>query len=313
MANQEKVFPLPGSGYPQLKEIIKAYFMCGEEKVSPQELNKYLLNKIILSDITRNSKFLVEIGIIEPQKSRRYQLTKIGSRLGKAIKDNDRIEISKTWRALIENHPFFRQILKSMEFIEHVEKSELKKHIVTASHTKSKERGFESGAVAILDILEEANFIEVKQRAIKIKYNHPESVFINLENIKAIEESGSVFDCSRLVRYCLEINDNYEKGNYASVGFLSRAIIDHIPPIFDKDTFAQVAAHAGERHTSFKKSCETLDNSLKNIVDRSIHKKMNSMDVPPFKEEINFSQDLNTVLARVVEELHTTWKKTKNV
>ena len=305
MSKKNVTHPLPGTGYPQLMEIIKAYLMCGEEIVSPKRLNEYSLNKIGLEDITRNSKFLVAVGVIETKKNRHYKLTNNGIRLGIAIKDKDIIEISKIWRVLIEKNPFFERVLKLLELFGHLDKSEFKKYILKTSGKEITKHRFDLDAKTTITILEQANLIETNRKIVKIKPRKPDSTFVNLKLIKDISDiETDKFDCSRLIRYCDELNDNFERGNYASVGFLSRAIVDHIPPIFNQKSFASLTAQAsGERHTSFKKSCEALDKSLKNIVDRSIHKQINSADVPPFKEEINFSQDLNTVLARVFEEL----------
>lgn len=311
MTKTTKTFPLPGTGYPQLIEIIKAYFMCGEDIVSPKRLDEYSLNKIGLSAITRNSKFLVAVGVVEAKKNRQYKLTNIGTRLGSAIKDKDNTEMSKIWRELIEKHPFFEKLLNSLKLYEHIDKSDFKKYIILSSGKAVTRHRFDLDAKTTISILEQANLIETTRKTVRIKQVKMSNVFISLDIITALEGTESVFDCSRLIRYCKEINDNFERGNYSSVAFLSRAVVDHIPPIFNLDTFAKVAAQTpGKRHDSFKKSCDALDKSLKNIVDRSIHKQINSVDIPPFKEEINFSQDLNTLLARVVEELKTTWQKT---
>ena len=284
--------------------------MCKEEFVSSKILHAYLLKKIDTSDISRNSKFLVAIGIIEIATTNGslnyYKLTKIGTKLGSAIENNDAIEISKIWRFLTEKHPFFEKILSTVKFSGHVEKERLKKYIVSASGKELTRHRFDVDAVTTLEILEHAHLIETTRKTVNVKQKRSENVFINLDIINALEKNESAFDCSRLIRYCEEINDNYERGNYASVGFLSRAIVDHIPPIFNQKSFSSLATQtSGERHASFKKSCESLDKSLKHIVDRSIHKQINSADIPPFKEEVNFSQDLNTILARVVEELRT--------
>ena len=246
------------------------------------------------------------MGIIENTgKEGYYRVTKHGIRLGKASEDNELIVVTKVWKQLIENQDFFDKVLSTIKYSGAVNKGDLKNYIISASGNKPTGHAFDQHAVTIIEILKAAHLITQPSRhVIKIEPENTSGGFINLEIINRLENIGSVYDCSRLIRYCEEINDNYERGNYAAVGFLSRAIVDHIPPIFNQKNFAGVAAQLpGERHVSFKKSCEALDKSLKNIVDRSIHKQMDSVDIPPFPEEINFSQDLNTVLARVVEEL----------
>src|SRR3990170_5856206 len=55
---------------------------------------------------------------------------------------------------------------------------------------------------------------------------------------------SSTYDLSRLVQYCKEINDNFRMQNFSAVAFLSRAILDHCPPVFGQPNFESVIAHA---------------------------------------------------------------------
>lgn len=310
-------FHLPRDNYPTLVKVIKAYFTCGEKSISPSALYEMSLGKITNTSISGTSKFLKEIGVIELDKKvksiqhrKKYRMTPIGRRLGNALANDDRIEITKAWRQIVKKYPFFDQILRTLEISGPVDKSKLKEYIIQISNSPRTTRRFDSSAAAILTIMEKADLVEVSYSSVSIKREDPKKVFVNEDIIDAIESADSIFDCSRLVCYCREINDNYRRDNYASVGFLSRAVCDHIPPIFEKKNFTELATQTpGERHESFKKSCRSLDSSLKNIVDRSIHKQIDSADIPPFEEEINFSQDLNTILARVVEQLNNKWVK----
>lgn len=126
--------------------------------------------------------------------------------------------------------------------------------------------------------------------------------FISEDKIQQLREARSDdFDLSRLIRYCEEINDNYRRGNYSSVAFLSRAVLDHIPPIFGQANFNAVAAQAKGR--SLKKVASRLDNSLRRIADHHLHKQISGKESLPSAEEIDYSGDLNFLIGRVLETL----------
>jgi hypothetical protein len=49
------------------------------------------------------------------------------------------------------------------------------------------------------------------------------------------------FDLARLVRLCEELNLSYANGAFMAVAALTRAVIDHVPPIFNCKSFGEVA------------------------------------------------------------------------
>lgn len=109
------------------------------------------------------------------------------------------------------------------------------------------------------------------------------------------------FDLSRLVKYCEEANDNYIRGNFSSVLFGCRAILDHCPPIFGEENFDGVAAHTKGR--SSKATLVRLNESLRDITDHHLHKQIGKKEVLPTAEEVGFSNDLNHLIARIIEKL----------
>ena len=128
--------------------------------------------------------------------------------------------------------------------------------------------------------------------------------FIDIQIIEHLRNTTNKnFDLSRLVRYCEETNDNFRLGNYSSVIFLTRAILDHCPPIFGYKNFDNVAAQYGG--SSFKSIAQRLNTSLKKIADHHIHKQIGKKEVLPVQEEIDFSNDINFLLARIVEILES--------
>ncbi|MDU8885204.1 hypothetical protein RXV94_03465 [Yeosuana sp. MJ-SS3] len=117
-----------------------------------------------------------------------------------------------------------------------------------------------------------------------------------LDELRAL--SSSNFDFKKLIRLCEELNDNFSRGNYFSVGALGRAILDHIPPLFNVSTFTQVVGNHGGK--SFKKNMENLEKSLRNIADGYLHLPIRKKEVLPNSVQVNFSQDLDVLLAEIV-------------
>src|SRR5205823_3064252 len=91
------------------------------------------------------------------------------------------------------------------------------------------------------------------------------------------------FDLSKLLRLCEELNSNYVAKNYFSIALLTRAIIDHIPPVFGLKTFSEVANNykSENNERSFKKQMLHLDNSLRGVGDTSVHSQLRVSEVLP--------------------------------
>jgi hypothetical protein len=120
---------------------------------------------------------------------------------------------------------------------------------------------------------------------------------------KRIEELKQVrkgeFDLSKLVRLCEEINISFATECYFSVAMLTRAILDHVSPIFGCDTFAELANnYAGSK--LFKESMQTLDNSSRKIADQHLHTKIRESEVLPNATQVDFSQPLDVLLGEIV-------------
>lgn len=125
---------------------------------------------------------------------------------------------------------------------------------------------------------------------------------IHPERIAELEKINSKdFDLTRLIQYCKEINDNFDRGNYLSVIGNCRSIINHIPPIFDFNTFNEVANNYGGK--SFKKSMNHLNISMRSIADSYLHDTIRKKESLPNETQINFSQDLDVLIAEIIRKL----------
>ncbi|MBI3316444.1 MAG: hypothetical protein HYZ85_00370 [Candidatus Omnitrophica bacterium] len=127
--------------------------------------------------------------------------------------------------------------------------------------------------------------------------------FINydrMQQLKALRHSD--FDLSRLLQILKEINLAFQNESYISVIQLTRAVIDHVPPIFGQKTFAQVASNYGGSK-SFRESMQHLENSSRKIADQHLHCQIRKKEVLPNRTQVNFSHDVDVFLAEIVRIL----------
>lgn len=118
-----------------------------------------------------------------------------------------------------------------------------------------------------------------------------------LEELRRIESDR--FDCARLICLCEELNECAAAGNAHAVIFLTRAILDHVPPVFGFDNFAQVAANYGGGGRSFKHSLDRLQNQSRHVADRLLHMPIRNRELAPKLSEVSFAPELEGVLAEL--------------
>ena len=110
------------------------------------------------------------------------------------------------------------------------------------------------------------------------------------------------FDLRKLIAICDELNLCYRSQCYFAVAALTRALLDHVPPVFGTDSFAQVANnYAGSR--SFRGSMQHLESSARNIADGHLHTRIRKKESVPTRTQVNFTNDVDVLLAEVVRLL----------
>lgn len=124
--------------------------------------------------------------------------------------------------------------------------------------------------------------------------------FVDLSRLAALRATKSTqWDLTRLIRLCEELNIAYSNDCFMSVAMLVRAILDHVPPIFGKANFAEIANnYAGP--SSFKKSMQSLQQSLRNIADLHLHVAVRQQEVLPTASQVDFHKDLDVLLGEIV-------------
>ena len=118
-----------------------------------------------------------------------------------------------------------------------------------------------------------------------------------IEELRACAPTG--LDFTKLIRLCEEANINYEGKCYAAVAMLTRAVLDHVPPVFGQRSFDQlVANYAGGR--SFKDAMEHLNEASRKVADALLHMPMRSSEVLPTLQQVNCGQQLDVLLGEIV-------------
>jgi hypothetical protein len=121
-----------------------------------------------------------------------------------------------------------------------------------------------------------------------------------LNELRTINSSN--FDLAKLIRLCEELNICYANECFFAVAPLIRAILDHVPPIFDYSSFAEVCNnYSGSR--SFKEIVTHLEKSCRKIADDYLHVQIRNRETLPNRTQVNFSSGLDVLLAEVVRRL----------
>lgn len=108
------------------------------------------------------------------------------------------------------------------------------------------------------------------------------------------------FDLTKLITICNELNSNWVNESYYTVGLLLRTIINHIPPIFDKNytAFAHVVANVGG--SSFKKNMDHLNISMRSIADSYTHDLIRKKELLPTRQQVDFRANIDLLLSEII-------------
>lgn len=130
----------------------------------------------------------------------------------------------------------------------------------------------------------------------------PEYVFVDEVRIADLRRTtSSLHDLRKLIALCEELNQCYRSQCYHAVAALTRAILDHVPPIFGQQTFAAVANNHGPK--SFKDCMNLLETTARKIADMHLHTRIRAREALPTRTQVNFSHAVDVLLAEVVRYL----------
>lgn len=124
------------------------------------------------------------------------------------------------------------------------------------------------------------------------EYIHPERT----RELRSI--TSDKYDLCKLLKLCEELNAAYLHNSVHSIIMLTRALIDHVPPIFNCSTFNEVVNNYGGMR-SFKESMEKLNSSSRKIADQHLHTPIRKSESIPTMNQVDFSNDIDVLLAEI--------------
>jgi hypothetical protein len=112
--------------------------------------------------------------------------------------------------------------------------------------------------------------------------------------------TSAQFDFKKLVRLCEEINTAYGQKCYFATAMLIRGLLDHLPPIFGKATFSEVANNYAGGGKSFKETMQHLENAARKVADAHLHMPIRKSETLPAPQQVNFAAQLDVLLSEIV-------------
>lgn len=152
---------------------------------------------------------------------------------------------------------------------------------------------------------------DIKQQLFKLIpdsdiQNIPKSNLSSYVNNQRIDELSSLkqskFDLCRLLQICHELNLANPNRQYLSIALLTRALLDHTPPIFGCRTFDELSNNY-QGTKSFKESMQHLQNSSRKIADSFLHTQIRNKEVLPNFTQVDFTNDIDVLLGEIVRIL----------
>ena len=157
--------------------------------------------------------------------------------------------------------------------------------------------GFKEVTTNFLKSSKMSNLSKLNTLALPVKNK---TDYINKDRLNELSNiKNSNYDFNKLIQLCNELNISWQIGNYFSVVALVRTILNHVPPIFRYNEFAQIANNYSGG-SSFKKSMQHLLNSSKNIADNHLHSQIKKNDALPNETQVDYKNDLDFLLMEIV-------------
>lgn len=155
----------------------------------------------------------------------------------------------------------------------------------------------------LVSILEQELGLEIKHDGESSDDISQDREYVDRSRLQELKDiSAAKFDLSRLIQILKELNSCYKTHCHISVITLTRALLDHVPPIFSCTNFSEVANnYRGSK--SFKGSMEHLENSSRKIADQYLHTQIRRKESLPNRTQVNFSNDIDVLLSEIVRVL----------
>jgi hypothetical protein len=130
-----------------------------------------------------------------------------------------------------------------------------------------------------------------------------EYVFVDELRIAELRSAKSTrFDLRKLIAICEELNLCYRSQCYYAVAALTRTLLDHVPPIFSCNTFAEVANNYNGGK-SFRGCMQHLEITARSIADMHLHGRIRDRETLPTRAQVAFAPEVDILLAEVARLL----------
>lgn len=124
--------------------------------------------------------------------------------------------------------------------------------------------------------------------------------YVSEERIKELSKlDNDNYDLTRLIQLLVELNTANRNLSFMTIAILLRAIIDHIPPVFNLNTFNEVTSNY-KCSKSFKSSMLHLNKSLRNVADTFLHLRLRKQEILPTFSQVDFRSDLDMLLSEII-------------
>jgi hypothetical protein len=125
------------------------------------------------------------------------------------------------------------------------------------------------------------------------------SDYVNLQRIDELRcITSKLYDLSKLIRMCEELNICYSSCAYFATLMLVRSILDHISPIFGCRSFSEVTNNYNGGK-SFKEAMQRLENASRKIADSYLHSQIRNSESLPNSTQVKFDSELDFLLAEI--------------
>jgi hypothetical protein len=149
---------------------------------------------------------------------------------------------------------------------------------------------------ALLPDIEEA--LEAEKNGLPVLFGMLPIAESRLAELRTLSDPR--FDFKKLIRLCEEINISFRAGCYLATAMLTRALLDHVAPIFGTKSFAEVANNYAGGSKSFKGTMQHLDTGARNIADGHLHGQIRKQETLPEAQQVDFRAGLDALLAEIV-------------
>jgi len=144
-------------------------------------------------------------------------------------------------------------------------------------------------------------WVEMKEKQTRANASASELTLIAESRLAELRKLVSAeFDFKKLIRLCEEINTAYSEKSYFATAMLTRGLLDHVPPIFGKTTFNEVANNYGGGGKSFKETMHHLENAARKVADAHLHMPIRKSETLPTAQQVNFASQLDVLLAEII-------------